>query len=124
MFQNISKYKPLAGSSYIKLPKELSHSRKGFIIIQNAYHNECFKWCLIRHLHPLDYHPERNRKISKLFGNELDFQDMKFLVKIKDINKIEKRILSPLLFLVMKIRKNIQSIYQKKCYEEKHNDFY
>ena len=124
MFQNISKYNPLAGSSYIKLPKELSYSRKDFIIIQNAYHNECFKWCLIKYLRPADYHPERNRKIAKLSGDELDFQDMKFLVKIKDINKIEKRILSPLVILIMKIRKNIQSIYQKICYEEKHNGFY
>ena len=28
---NISKYNPLAGSSYIKLPKELEHPRKGLI---------------------------------------------------------------------------------------------
>ena len=28
---NISKHNPLAGSSYIKLPKELDHSRKGLI---------------------------------------------------------------------------------------------
>ena len=28
-------YNPLAGSSYIKLPKELEHPRKGLINIQN-----------------------------------------------------------------------------------------
>ena len=28
---SISKYNPLAGSSYIKLPKELDHQRKGLI---------------------------------------------------------------------------------------------
>ena len=28
---SISKYKPLAGSSYIKLPKELDHPSKGLI---------------------------------------------------------------------------------------------
>ena len=32
---SISKYNPLAGSSYIKLPKELEHPRKGLIDIQN-----------------------------------------------------------------------------------------
>ena len=32
---NISKYTLLAGSSYIKLPKELNHSTKGFINILN-----------------------------------------------------------------------------------------
>ena len=39
----ISKYNPLAGSSYIKLPKELDHPRKGLINIQNIDDNECFK---------------------------------------------------------------------------------
>ena len=43
---NISKYDPLPGSSYIKLSKELIHSEKGLINIQNF--NACFKWCLIR----------------------------------------------------------------------------
>ena len=45
---SISKYNPLAGSSYIKLPKELDHSRKGLINIQNIDDNNCFKWCLVR----------------------------------------------------------------------------
>ena len=31
---NISKYSPLSGSSYIKLPKKLDHPRKGLINIQ------------------------------------------------------------------------------------------
>ena len=30
---NTSKYNPLAGSSYIKLPKQLKHRRKGLINI-------------------------------------------------------------------------------------------
>ena len=40
---SISKYNPLAGSCYIKLPKELHHSRKGLINIQNIGDNECFE---------------------------------------------------------------------------------
>ena len=32
---SISKYNPSAGSSYIKLPKEIDHPRKGLINIQN-----------------------------------------------------------------------------------------
>ena len=40
---SISKYNPLAGSSYIKLPKESDHPRKGLINIQNTDDNECFK---------------------------------------------------------------------------------
>ena len=39
---NISKYNPLACSSYIILPKELDHPKKGLINIQNINGNECF----------------------------------------------------------------------------------
>ena len=40
---SISKYNTLAGSSYIKLLKELDHQRKGLINIQNTDDNEWFK---------------------------------------------------------------------------------
>ena len=33
----------LFSSSYVKLPKELDHPRKGLINIQNIDGNECFK---------------------------------------------------------------------------------
>ena len=45
---SISKYNPLARSSYIKLRKELDHPRKGLINMENIDDNECFKWCLVR----------------------------------------------------------------------------
>ena len=45
---SISKYSPLAWSSYTKLPKKLDHSRRGLINIQNTNDNECFKWCTVR----------------------------------------------------------------------------
>ena len=55
----------LAGSSYIKLPKQLRHSRTGFIYIHNTYYNKYFKWYLI-YIHPPDFDPARKRKIEKL----------------------------------------------------------
>ena len=36
---NISKYNPLSGSSYMELPKELDHPRKGSINMQNIDDN-------------------------------------------------------------------------------------
>ena len=39
---SISKYNPLAASSYIKLPKDLDHPRERLINIQNTGDNECF----------------------------------------------------------------------------------
>ena len=46
---------------------------------------------MVRYLYPADYCPARNRKNNKLFGDELDFEDIKFPVKIKGIHKMEKK---------------------------------
>ena len=40
---SISKCNTLAGSSYIKLPNDFNHPRKGLINIQNINENERFK---------------------------------------------------------------------------------
>ena len=83
------------------------------INIQNIDNNECFKWCLVRYLYSADHHPARITKADKDFTRALDFKDIRFPVKIRDIYKIEKTNSIALAFLVMKIRKNIQSMYQK-----------
>ena len=72
---SISKYNPLAGSSYKKLPKELDHPSKGLINIQNIDGNECFKWCLVRYLNPTNHNPRRIAKSYKDFAKRLDFKD-------------------------------------------------
>ena len=53
--------------------------------------------------------------MDKLFGDELDLEDIKFPVnKIRDIHKIQKRIILALVLLAMKRRKNnIESISQE-----------
>ena len=73
------------------------------INIQHIDDNECFKCCFVKYLHPEDHYPATIRKVDRLFGDKLDFEDIKFPVKIKDIHKTEKRILSTLVFLVIKI---------------------
>ena len=105
---SILKYNFLGGSSYIKLPKELDHTIKGLINIQNIDDNECFKQCLVRYLNPADHNPARITKADKDFAKKLDFKDIKFPVKIGNIHKIEKRIPSGLVLLAMKTKKNIQ----------------
>ena len=48
---NISTYRSLAGSSYIDLPIELKHPKKGLINIK--YNDQkCFLWCHVRHINP------------------------------------------------------------------------
>ena len=85
------KYNPLPGSIYFKLQKGLDHPRKGLINIQNTDDNECFKWCLVRYLNTADHNPRRFTKTDKDFARTLDFKDIKFAVKIKDIQQIEKK---------------------------------
>ena len=78
------------------------------INIQNIDDNECFKWCLVRYLHPPGHPPARARKVDKILQE-------KYTIKIRDIHKIvkKKRIASLIVLLVMKTRENIQSICQE-----------
>ena len=85
------KYNLLAGSSYIKLLKELDHPRKGLIIVWNTDDNECFKWCLVRYINPADHNPRKITKADKDFSKRSDSKDIKFPVKTRDINKIGKK---------------------------------
>ena len=53
--------------------------------------NECFKWCLVKYVHSADHNPRRTTKVDKDVAKKtLDFKDIKFPVKIRDIPKIEK----------------------------------
>ena len=113
---SISKYNPSAGSSYAKLLKELYHPRKRLINIQNIDVNKCFKWCLVRYLNPADHKLARVTKGDQDFSKERDF---------KNIHKIEKkRILPALVLLIMKIRKNIQFMYQKNVVKKNISIYY
>ena len=75
---SISKYNPLARSSYIRLPKELDHPKKTLINIQNIYDNEFFKSSLVRYLNPIDDDPARITKTDKYFAKKPDFKVIKF----------------------------------------------
>ena len=88
-FINVVQYRPLKGSSYIPLPKELQNSAKGLINLKNK-DNECFRWCHIRHLNPQDENPQRINKTDKEYIEKLDYTDIEFPVTVKQINKIEK----------------------------------
>ena len=60
------------------------------INIQNIDDNESFKWPSVRYLNLSDLNPRRITKGDKDFAKKLDFKDIKFPVKIRDIHKIEK----------------------------------
>ena len=89
-YLNIVQYEPMKGSSYIKLPEELRHPKKGLINMKNN-DNECFRWCHIRYLNPQEKDPQRIKKIDKEYINQLDYSGIEFPVTVKQYNKIEKQ---------------------------------
>ena len=87
----MDKFKPLCGSSYIKLPKPIM-DKKATVNIQNKNDNECFKWSVLAALHhkEIDRHFERVNKY-KQWKVDLNFDNITFPVAIKDIKKFEKQ---------------------------------
>ena len=88
-YLNVTLYKPLNGSSYIKLPAKLGNSRKELINLKNK-DNECFRWCHIRHLNPQMKDPQRIKKDNKKKVNELNYDGVEFPVSQRHYNKVEK----------------------------------
>ena len=89
-FINVVRYRPLRGSSYIPLPKELQNSAKGIINMKNN-DDECFRWCHIRHLLPQNKDPQRIKECDKKYVEKLDYSGIEFPVSVKQFNKIEKQ---------------------------------
>ena len=85
---NVTTYKPLNGSSYVKLPSELQNSGKGLIHIKND-DDECFRWCHIRFLNPQKTNPQRINRVEKQMINELHYVGIAFPLTQKQYNKIE-----------------------------------
>ena len=69
---NMSTYRPLSGSSYIKLPAELRSSKKGLINIKND-DQKCFLLCHVRHINPVKIHRERITQNGKKLADDLDY---------------------------------------------------
>ena len=76
---DIVKYEPLRKSSYIDLPVELQHARKGLINVENN-DDGCFRWCHIALKFPVEKDPQRVTKY-KSHVDELDYKNTIFPVK-------------------------------------------
>ena len=61
---NISTYRPLSGSSHIKLPVELKSPKKGLINTKNN-DQKLFLWCHVSHINPVKMHPDRITRDDK-----------------------------------------------------------
>ena len=83
---NISTYRPLSGSSYVKLPAELKGPKKGPINMKNN-DQKCFLWCHVRCLNPLKIHHERIKQKDKELANNLDYDGTEFPVQKENFRK-------------------------------------
>jgi len=90
------KYKPLRGGSYVELPKFLA-AKETLInmrhrnVTKNVEDNECFKWCILRALHPVKKDSQRITKELKEQAESFNFDGIEFPASLKDINKFEKQ---------------------------------
>ena len=83
---HIVEYKPMRGGSYIPLPEFIT-KKKSIINIQNK-DNKCFLWSILRYLHPVQMNEVRLTDL-RVYENDLNFKEINFPVKVKDITKFE-----------------------------------
>ena len=81
-------YKPMKGGSYIPLPNFIM--RKKAIINMENEDNKCFLWSILRYLHPREKHSPRINNLKK-YENDLNFKEINFPIKVKDITKFENQ---------------------------------
>ena len=73
-------------------------------------------------LNPAEHHPARITKIDEILGDELDFEEVKFPVKIKDIHKIKKTNSIAISVFGYENKRKHPIYITKECYEDKHVD--
>ena len=83
-----ARYVPLRGSSYIPLPKTLT-LKKAIINLKNK-DNECFKWAVLRALHPTEKNAHRITNALKENQYSYNWGNIKFPTTVKDIDIFEK----------------------------------
>ena len=89
-YLNIAMYKPLAGSSYMELPEDISNSMCGLINMKND-DDMCFVWSHVRHLRPKARRATTITQKDRDFELTLDYKGIEFPVKVSDIDKIERK---------------------------------
>ena len=81
-------FQPLRGSTFLPLPSKIS-TKKAVINMKNN-DDQCFKWSVVRALHPVEKNSERITNELKEQSERLDWSGLKFPVKLDQIVIFEK----------------------------------
>ena len=95
---NVSTYRPLLQSSYIKLPADSRSPKTGLIYIKNN-DQKCFLWCHVRYTNPVKIHSEQITQKDKKLANYLNYDGIKFPVQEKILINLKWKIIFASMFL-------------------------
>ena len=84
---HFANWQPLGGSTFIPLPAKIKN-KKAVINLKNE-DNQCFKWCVVRALNPVDKNPNRITKELIAQAKSLNWNGLKFPVDLKQIKIFE-----------------------------------
>ena len=84
---HFANWQPLGGSTFIPLPAKIKN--KGALINLKNEDNQCFKWCVVRALNPVDKNPNRITKELIEQAKSLNWNGLKFPVDLKQIKIFE-----------------------------------
>ena len=85
---HMADWEPISGSSYIPLPPKIKNKRA--VINMKNEDNQCFKWCVVRALNPVEKNSERITKELKDQSERLNWSGLRFPVDLKQIKIFEK----------------------------------
>ena len=77
---------------------------------------------MVRYLNPEDHNPRRITKADKVFAKILDFKDIKYPVKTRDIQKVETNNSIDISVFGYDNKVKYPIYVSKKCCKEKHVD--
>ena len=98
---NISTYRPLSGSSYIKLPAELKSTKKGLINIKNNDQKYLW-WCHVRHINAIKHIQKELHRMTKNLLMILIMIELSFRFVKKILPRLRQKTIFAIMCVVMK----------------------
>ena len=86
----VDPFKPLGGSSYFPLPKELA-AKKAIINVKKDNDNECFKWAVTSAVYPRKKDPQRLNGEMRKNSGKIDWTGIDFPTPLNQIERFEKQ---------------------------------